>query len=138
MLHQIETINAIRKERENLEIREREILKPLLTDLSLMSTIKEMFIGILAEKPLPPLASSPAQRRKLLFVILYLYAPGVLLGDRFPNGVRKAIVDIFPDASPAVISHNSNDLLFLFENYRDFRDEVTAIFHVVVEKLSIL
>jgi hypothetical protein len=135
MLNRIQEINAIRKAKEDIERKEYEALKPTLVDLSLLPVIHKIFNDMLSELPLPPLATSPAQRRKLLFVILYLYAPAALIGDRIPHWVRKAIAEVLPNVSPAAISHNTDGLLFLFNNYKDFRDDVTAILKKVAESL---
>ena len=71
------------------------------------------------------------------FIVLFLFAPSVLAGGRLPNGIRAEIAGVFPDVSPCVISNNIADVSFIYQQYKDFRQDIEFIYNQVLERLKI-
>nr|DAQ01555.1 MAG TPA: hypothetical protein [Caudoviricetes sp.] len=130
-------LRSIREQKSRLSEREQELASPILTDLSLIPEIYDWFKELLAGMDCPPNPESVTQRKKFLFIVLFLFAPSVLAGGRLPNGIRAEISGVFPDVSPCVISNNIADVSFIYQQYKDFRQDIEFIYNQVLEKLKI-
>lgn len=130
-------LKSIREQKSRLSEREQELASPILTDLSLIPEIYDWFKELLAGMDCPPNLESVTQRKKFLFIVLLLFAPSVLAGGRLPNGIRAEISGVFPDVSPCVISNNIADVSFIYQQYKDFRQDIEFIYNQVLEKLKI-
>lgn len=132
----IAELKAIREQKSRLTERENELSFPKLKDLSLIPKIYGWFKEILAGRDCPPNPESVTQRKKFLFIILFLFAPSVLAGGRLPNGVRAALSEVFNDLSPCVISNNLSDIVFIYQQYKDFRQDVEYFYTEIVKRLQ--
>ena len=130
-------LKSIREQKSRLSEREQELASPILTDLSLIPEIYDWFKELLAGMDCPPNLESVTQRKKFLFIVLFLFAPSVLAGGRLPNGIRAEISGVFPDVSPCVISNNIADVSFIYQQYKDFRQDIEYLYNQVLEKLKI-
>lgn len=133
----IAELKSIREQKSRISERETELSTPMLHDYNLISEIYEWFKELLSEQPLPPNVNSPIQRKKFLFIILFLFAPSVLAGGRLPNGIRAELSKVFPEISPCVISNNIADVLFIYQNYKDFRQGIDYLYTEIVKRLRI-
>lgn len=129
-------LKAIREQKSRLSERENELSAPILTDFGLIPEVYSWFKEILSERSCPPNIESVTQRKKFLFIILFLFAPSVLAGGRLPNGIRGEISHVFPDVSPCVISNNITDVSFIYQQYKDFRQEIEYLYKQVVKRLK--
>lgn len=130
-------LKAIREQKSRLSEREQELSEPMLTDFALISEIYSWFKEILSQSDCPPNFESVTQRKKFLFIVLFLFAPSVLAGGRLPNGIRAEITGVFPDVSPCVISNNIADVSFIYQQYKDFRQDIEYIYSQVLERLKV-
>lgn len=128
-------LKAIREQKSRLSEREQELSLPILTDLSLIQELYQWFKEILSGMDCPSSPYSVTQRKKFLFIILFLFAPSVLAGGRLPNGIRAEISRVFPDVSPCVISNNIADVSFIYQQYKDFRQDIEHFYSLILEKL---
>ena len=119
-------LKSIREQKSRLSEREQELSSPILTDFSL----------ILSGADCPPNPESVTQRKKFLFIVLFLFTPSVLAGGRLPNGIRAEISGVFPDVSPCVISNNIADVSFIYQQYKDFRQDIEYLYCQIVERLK--
>ena len=129
-------LKTIREQKSRLSEREQELSVPMLTDSSLIPEIYAWFKEILSDRTCPPNPESVIQRKKFLFIVLFLFAPSVLAGDRIPNGIRAEISHVFPNVSPCVISNNIADVSFIFQQYKDFRLDIENIYNQILERLK--
>ena len=129
-------LKSIREQKSRLSEREQELSLPILTDLSLIPEIYGWFKEILSGMDCPPNLDSVTQRKKFLFIVLFLFAPSVLAGGRLPNGVRAEISGVFQDVSPCVISNNIADVSFIYQQYKDFRQDIEYLYKLIVEWLK--
>ena len=123
-------LKSIREQKSRLSEREQELSLPILTDLSLIPEIYGWFKEILSGMDCPPNLDSVTQRKKFLFIVLFLFAPSVLAGGRLPNGVRAEISGVFQDVSPCVIS-------FIYQQYKDFRQDIEYLYNQILERLKV-
>ena len=129
-------LKAIREQKSRLSEREQELSSPALCDTSLIPQIYSWFKEILSDTGCPPNIEIVTQRKKFLFIVLFLFAPSVLAGGRLPNGIRAEIAGVFPDVSPCVISNNIADVSFIYQQYKDFRRDIEYLYNQIIERLK--
>ena len=132
----ISELKSIREQKSRLSERERELSSPLLHDVSLIPEIHGWFKDILSSNCCTPCIDSVLQRKKFLFIVLFLFAPSVLAGGRLPKGIRHEVSRVFPKISPCVISNNIADVAFIYQNYKDFRQDIDYLYTVIVKRLQ--
>lgn len=129
-------LRTIREQKSRLSERENELSSPVLSDIYLLPEVYSLFCDALEERDCAPKIDSVYQRKKFLFISLFLFAPSVLAGGRLPNGIRAELARIFPDVSPCVISNNIADVLFIYRNYKDFRQDIKYLYNKILERLK--
>lgn len=132
----VSELKAIREQKSRLSERENELSAPVLSDLELIPVIYEWFKEVLSEMAFPSLVECITQRKKFLFIVLFLFSPSVLAGGRMPNGVRKSLEEVFPNVKPCTISNNLADVVFLYQQYKDFRQDIEYIYTEIVSRLK--
>lgn len=133
----VSELKAIREQKSRLSERENELSTPVLSDLELIPVIYEWFKEVLSEMAFPPQVECITQRKKFLFIVLFLFSPSVLAGGRMPNGVRKSLEEVFPNVKPCTISNNLADVVFLYQQYKDFRQDIEYLYTEIVNRLRI-
>lgn len=133
----IAELKSIREQKSRISERENELSRPIIQKVELISEIYGWFREILSEMALEPNIESVTQRKKFLFIILFLFAPSVLAGGRLPNGIRAELSKVFPEISPCVISNNIADVPFIYQNYKDFRQDIDYLYTEIVKRLRI-
>lgn len=132
----VSELKSIREQKSILSEREQELVKPLLSDLSLVSVLYDWFKDILESMGFPPRVDSPHQRKKFIFIILFLYSPSTLAGGRVSNKIREELSKVV-SCYPSYISHNIENVLFLFQQYKDFRQDIDYIYTEIVNRLKV-
>lgn len=114
-------------------LNEEKILKePTLTDMNLIPDIYEIYKSTIGKN-----YASVQNRKKFIFVVLYLYSPSTLsCNKRMPTGLRDEIASVVNLYNKSTISTNYSDVIFLYQNYSDFRNDVSRIYNSIVEKLN--
>ena len=129
-------LKSIREQKSRLSERETELSSPILTDLKLIPEIYAWFKEIISTANIHINSDNVSQRKKFLFIVLFLFAPSVLAGGRLPNGIRAEISGVFPDVSPCVISNNIADVSFIYQQYKDFRQDIEYLYNQIIERLK--
>lgn len=128
-------LKSIREQKSRLSERENELASPILPDTSMIPNVYSMFCKILSERDCPPIADNVYQRKKFLFIALFLFAPSVLAGGRLPNGIRSELAEVLSEVSPCVISSNIADILFIYQNYKEFRSDIEEVYEEILNRL---
>lgn len=128
-------LKSIREQKSRLSERESELSSPVIHDVSLIPEIYGWFKDILSDNCCPSCIDSVLQRKKFLFIVLFLFSPSVLAGGRLPNGIRHELSGVFPEISPCVISNNISDVVFLYQNYKDFRQDIECLYTGIMNRL---
>lgn len=124
-------IKEIRDEKSVLSTRESELTEPILTDISKIDDIYEIYLDYLADNNLE---GNTSNRQKFLFVVLYLYTVGTLAGGKMKEGIRGKLTELM-GCTPSLISHNCSNLAFLYAHYSDFKKGVDELMRRVVETM---
>ena len=135
-IDKIERIKAIRKEKSVLSGEENALSAPILRDMSLISEIYALFADILSERPCPPDIRSVTQRKKFIFIILYLYSPGTLAGGKMKSGLREEMARTLGVKSVTIVSNNLEDVVFFYRNYKTFSADIGHIYTEILRRLK--
>ena len=128
-----ETVKVIRKAREELQTAleaERRACRPILTDRSLVDKILAEFRHLRGDKEM-----TRSDRQTFIFIIQYLYAPRSLFGVRMPPGLRSAIARSLHLHTHSIISNVSNNNLFNYHVYSQFRNDCNHTLDEIVKWL---
>lgn len=123
-------IRRVREEIEELVEYERSLSTSMDFVNMGIADLYELFNQIVKDKEFK--AGEVALRKKFIFIVLYILAPGVLAGDKMPRKLRGRISEVLNIKSQTTISNNCADLIFLYQNYKSFQREVSEIFSEMV------
>ena len=135
MFSNIFELKSIREQKYRLSERESEIAKPVLTDLGMIDTLYEGLKEMALEGKEPP-KGNVSQRKKFIFIILYLYSPTTLAGGKMRAGLREKLAEVFPIKEKSVVSNNTNNLVFSYQLYKYFRQDVERIYKEIILRLG--
>ncbi|MEG1693461.1 MAG: hypothetical protein RR312_08735 [Bacteroidales bacterium] len=127
MINTLLQLREIQKIIKEQQIIMKRLLMPQVNDYSFIPRYYKLFCTLFADIPY----KSVYHRGKFIYVILYLYSPGALIGGRTRIGLREALAKVFNINDKQIISKNIGDLRFYFDNYKDFRDDVELFYKKV-------
>lgn len=136
MFSEISELKSIREQKSRLSEREAELSVPVLTDLSLIPIIYEWFNEIQEGRDCAPRRDSVHLRKKFIFIILDMYSPSTLAGGRVSSKIREVLSSTVY-CNPSYISHNIENVLFLFQQYKEFRRDIEYIYTEIVNRLKV-
>lgn len=133
----ISELKTIREQKSRLSERESELSSPILSDLELISELYKWFADILSNMDLPPCLESVTQRKKFLFIILFLYSPSTLAGGKMLCGLRDKLCEVTNITSKSTISDNCADVVFMYQNYNNFRKDIDYLYTEILNRLRV-
>lgn len=96
-------LKKIRIEKSELSEEENALTAPILRDKSLIHEIYKIFVELLNERGCPPNIDSVTQRKKFIFIILYLFSPSSLAGGKMTAGLRPELARVLGVQSECTI-----------------------------------
>ena len=136
MFSEIAEIKSIREQKSKLSEREAELTTPILTDLNQISVLYGWFRELLSDQACPGRVESAHQRKKFIFIVLFLFAPSVLAGGRMPNGLRDKIAEAIGLKDITFISHNIETIVFLHQNDKYFRRDIEWMYGEIMKRIK--
>jgi len=137
MLNKIEEIRSLRIQKSLLSEKEAILSRPLLFNLDLIENLYYWFQEILSEQDPPSDIKNVSERKKFLFIVLYLYSPATLAGGKMAVGLRNKLTEVIDVCAKTTISDNCTDLGFLYNRYKTFNEEVNLLYNKLTERLRI-
>ena len=131
MFSEIAEIKSIREQKSKLSEREKELTEPILTDLDMIGMLYRWFQEIISQKEIFR-SGNVTQRKKFIFIILFLYSPSTLAGGKMKNGLRNKL----GVSAQTAISDNRNNLVFSYQLYKYFRQDVDWIYGEMMKRLK--
>lgn len=122
---------------EDVKLLEQNInsaLEPTIKDLSLVEQVYEQFLSFLQWSGK---VMDVNNRKKFLFIAVYLFCPSVLIGHTMPRGFRDRVKDLINAKSATTVSNDVANLLFLYNHYKDFREDVDSAYAFVADGLNL-
>ena len=121
-------------EMEQLEKEKNAALEPTIKDVGLVGEVYGRFLDFIQWSGR---AMDANNRKKFLFVAVYLFCPSVLIGHTMPRGFRDRIRELINAKSATTVSNDVANLLFLYNHYRDFREDVDSAYSYIAEKMGL-
>lgn len=131
---QIVEIRSIRDQKARLSERERELTKPILTDLDMIPTLYDWFKEIISQHEV--FRANVPQRKKFIFIILILYSPSALADGKMKKGLRSKLADVFGINGKSTISDNLNGLYLSYQLYKYFRQDIHRIYNEIMDRIG--
>ncbi|EGF56682.1 hypothetical protein HMPREF9446_02102 [Bacteroides fluxus YIT 12057] len=85
---------------------------------------------------MPPCIDSVTQRKKFIFIILYLFSPSSLAGGKMTAGLREEMSRVLGIQFKSTISDNCADVVFLYQNYGDFSGDIEYLYTEIVNRIA--
>lgn len=111
-----------------------EALRPSLSDVGLLGEVYRLFLSFV-EKSRKVMDTN--NRKKFLFIAVYLFCPSVLIGHTMPRGFRDRVKELINARSASTVSNDVANLLFLYNHYKDFRDDVDSAYAFISDGMSL-
>lgn len=127
-------IRSIRDQKARLSERERELTKPILTDLDMIPTLYGWFKDIVSQQEI--FRANVSQRKKFIFIILILYSPSALADGKMKRGLRNKLAEVFGLNGKSTISDNLNGLYLSYQLYKYFRQDIHHIYIEIINRLD--
>lgn len=131
VISKITDLRRLHEQKSWLEEQEKELAKAKVRDYSLIPRVMEYFYNHIKD------TNTPYNRKKMLFVILCIFAPNVLAGYRLPRGLRKELTNVFFLKRSCIISNDIPNLLFYYLHYKDFRADVEDLYLHILDELPV-
>ena len=128
MFSEIAEIKSIREQKSKLS-------EPILTDLDMIGMLYRWFQEIISQKEIFR-SGNVTQRKKFIFIILFLYSPSTLAGGKMKNGLRDKLAEVLGVNAQTTISNNRNNLVFSYQLYKYFRQDVDWIYGEMMERIK--
>ncbi|MCD8261767.1 MAG: hypothetical protein LUD15_09975 [Bacteroides sp.] len=130
MLEYIQELKDLLEEEEDLKKRFQEKTTHTLTDFTLIKKLYEWFNEIVEER-------DAESRRKFIFIVLYLYSPTALVGNKTRRGVREELTRVLDECTATRISHHCAEVALHYRCYKSFRTEMEQILKELLDKMTI-
>ena len=111
-----------------------EALRPSLSDVGLLGEVYRLFLAFV-EKSKKVMDTN--SRKKFLFIAVYLFCPSVLIGHTMPRGFRDRVKELINAKSASTVSNDVANLLFLYNHYKDFRDDVDSAYAFIADGMRL-
>ena len=139
MLDKIYEARKIKILIESLKNQKKTLSIPDLTDQSLIPLLCDWFNEVEIERGSPSIHDSVSQRKKFCFIVLRLYSPAtILFGSQIVDGIRTALGNALIAKSSSSVSDYCCDVVFLYKNYKDIRDDINRAYQQIAERLTSL
>ena len=136
-VEEIKELREIKNQRDKLENRYRELTKPILTDISLIDEIYNIFWEIMDERCCPPRKGSVRQTKKFLFLIVNLYSPRIFYGKKMYSGIRIKLSHVLGyEKSPTAIGNLCRGICDQFVLYKDTSEDLSSLLNQVTSILK--
>lgn len=132
MLSKIIDLKIIREKKSKLAEQERELSKPILNDLSLVGKLYEWFNDLSIENKGK---ERILNRKKFIFIVLYLYSPSALVGGKMKVGLRDKLCEVMNINERSTLSKSLNNLFYHYQIYKYFRHDINSILSGIMNRL---
>lgn len=132
-LKKLEELREVRNRQEELKKIENELVRPVITNLSLIGDLYEQFQQLTADMNR---WNKYSKRRMFLFIVVWLYSPASFVSERLASGVREEITKVLNLKSRTIVSNEMHNLLFVYQTYKQFRKDTNYVFQQLVTWLD--
>ena len=133
-LSKLRVAKDLEEDVKQTERKVNEALRPSLSDVGLLGEVYRKFLSFIEGSKKVMDANN---RKKFLFIAVYLFCPSVLIGHTMPRGFRDRVKELINAKSASTVSNDVANLLFLYNHYKDFRDDVDRAYEFIAEGMCL-
>lgn len=133
-LSKLRTAKGYEEDLRQTEKKINEALEPSIKDVRLLEEVYRNFL-VFIEKGKKVMDAN--NRKKFLFIAVYLFCPSVLIGHTMPRGFRDRVKELIKAKSASTVSNDVSNLLFFYTHYKDFRDDVDSAYAFIAEGMCL-
>ena len=125
----------LHKQEREITRQAEELSKPILSDKKQIKVLYEWFENLREEEKLT--GSRSVHNRQFLFVVILLFSPSTLAGEKLRPGIRNELAEVFKCKSPSSISNLCSDVLLWYQSYEGFRKSTDALYSKLIDKIEL-
>lgn len=133
----INTIKSLRAEIAELSAMEKRLSASLLQDYSDIPKVLALYENLTGASCSGGSWAVVANRKKFIFVAVFLFAPLMMLGGSMPRRLRAELGRALGVKSESSISNNWADAFFYYNHYRNFKEEAERIIDQIVRAMEL-
>ena len=127
----VDLIRSIRKQRKELENREKEMLKSICFSDVTVESVKNLFF---IEKGIDSFENME-QKKMFIYVCISIICPTFIIGDRLNYTLRKNLSK-HTSIHPVQISYISKNVITYYEIYKSFKSEADYLYNSIKRSLT--
>lgn len=135
---QINGIMSTRAEMRALQAKYNTLSLPLLNNVNHLPLILKWYNDVSPDYGKSNRDAKTMYAQCFIFVVTMLYSPSTLAGGKLSFGIRTQLSQILQYKSPTSISNVIPNLMFLYRNYKNYRERVDTAFEHIYKKLKSL
>ena len=130
---EIEKLRNVRTKKDEYIKAEIDFNESIVQDISLMDNVYRIFTE---------LSKNGSQdkymlRKQFIFIAVWMFSPYSLMDVKLRSGVREKIAHLLDLHCAGAVSNELQDLLFYYETYAGFRNDVDYKYHKIREAMNI-
>ena len=129
----IEELTFIKQKKALIIQKELELSKPILADVNQVAQIYDWFKNLPEELLLTNQDS--VHKRQFLFIVILLFSPSFLVGEKLKRGLRDELTRVFGFRSPSAVGNLSADVYCWYKSYQGFREKTNKIYLKLFDEL---
>lgn len=129
MFKNIKQLTSLNEQRKFINKQLRHLYKPLLIEESFIQDIWDICNEEYSY------VQPTVKKQIFLTVVLLYYSPQKLAGGKISKSVMRTICNV-TQSRQSLISHNSENLIFLYDSYRNYREMVDRVNSLVMDRLE--
>lgn len=136
IFNQINGIITTKEALKKLQGEYNTLTLPLLHNTALLPNILQWY-----EETAPELDTNSRDAKALhsqcfIFIATMLYSPSTLAGGKLSLGLRSQLSQMLHFKSPTSISNIIPNLMFLYNNYKSYKQRIDTAFDYILNKLK--
>lgn len=134
-MNKVERLREIKTEINRLREEERELSIPIVANMGMIRNLYDIFTLSLKKQDAKADPHDTGNRKKFLYLILYVCSPATLVGGAIRHRLRECLTPIV-GCTPTGVTRDYKTALFFYETYKNFRDSVDLIIKDTLELLG--
>ena len=134
-MNRVERLRQIHTEMEKLREKEKLLSQPIVENMGMIQNLYDVFRLALKKQNVKADPEGTAERKKVLYAILYIFSPATLVGEVMRHKLRENISAVL-GCTPTGVSRDYKTGLFFYATYTDFRESVDLIIIDMLDYLN--
>lgn len=136
IFNQINGIITTKEALKKLQGEYNTLTLPLLHNTALLPNILHWYEETAPEMDTTSRDAKALHSQCFIFIVTMLYSPSTLAGGKLSLGLRSQLSQMLHFKSPTSISNIIPNLMFLYNNYKSYKQRIDTAFDYILNKLK--